>query len=285
MIKKLLGIALLAGAFVPAVGCMLDTSGLPHELSCPTISNVNVTADTNTGEHFYTFTAHCGIDGNYKIEGNWYPGLTNLAQEFITEVGGQQRSGGTASHCPALDPWVNAGVFCLLSSDWGDTSAVNSLPSFAFPASAFLLNNAERAQLKAALDQALQPQGSSGPSISFSTGVVGVLQPVSCPASSLNAQLTQPLANAGYAADVQVTATLAGNPCNVAQKFDLQWQWSGQPGVDQSVLALLDEVANPNGVMVPHSAFGGHTGGWQVRARVHGQTNAPWSSWDHFNSF
>lgn len=284
MIKKLFGTALLAGAFVPAMACTLNSGAYPGApgVSCPTISNVNVTADTNTGEHFYNFTAHCGVDGDYKVNGNWYPGSTNLAQEFITEVGGQQLSGGTASQCPPLDPWVNAGSLCLFSGDWGDVPpAISSLPSYGFPASAFLLNAAERAQLKSALDAALKPKATPTPN----PGIIvlpGGLLPPACPASSLNAQLAQPMANGTYATTVPIKVTLAANPCNAALKFDLEWQWSGQPGVDQPVLAMLDETANPNGTSVQHAAFGGHSGGWQVRAKVHGQVNAPWSSWDTF---
>lgn len=69
----------------------------------------------------------------------------------------------------------------------------------------------------------------------------------------------------------------------MALKFDLERQRAGPLCVEQPVPASIDEGASPAGVRVAHAAFGGHTGSWQVRARVSGQAGAAWRTWISFH--
>jgi hypothetical protein len=100
----------------------------------------------------------------------------------------------------------------------------------------------------------------------------------------LQAQVVTP-AHQAYAGSVPLHVVRAATNCpDIASRFDLQWQFHAdvsQPAHDVSVVAQPDEGQNPGGVSIPYSSFGAH-GIYQVRARVAGQPNAPWSAWTEF---
>ena len=292
------GFTLLAAGIgsVSSVGCGVL---LPYSVSCDiAIKSVAVSADFSVHQYSYDFSCdRNGYDGQVQGSTDLKSGQT---KESVTRGAASMLSSGIC----AQDPWTattSEGICHDMLISVNTTGDVPPLPydqagNLSNMPGAFYLAPEHRDQLRAALDTAVADMKAKnnrpqlGDQLPLPSGATQAA--IVCGAVSLEfaGKVVEPAANQQitYPAAVTINVQRAVTPCPGGTNFDLQWQYlDGATWTDVDILPSIDSAVDAARRAIPQETFWPYENSttsdrFRVRARLHGNANAPWTDWTEF---